>query len=444
MTHPITPTLLKSFADTLQTNAPSHTILQRAVTTNGINEASENNALSGLYTTIFSDEVETGGVTDQKSSGRCWLFATLNILRHQIAVDFKMDDLELSQSYSYFWDKLEKSNSFLEDVIANTNKPLDDRYNEYIFNDPQGDGGWWQYSAAIIAKYGIVPKSAMPEAKATSSSGQLNTLLNRKLRKGALELRTLITNKATDQAVRKVKEGLLQDIYQFLTIAIGTPPTSFSFAYKDKDKKFHRDVNITPLEFLKKYTHNNLDEYVAVMNDPSADKSYNQLYEFEGQGNVVEGIKTSFLNLDMQALRDLSLKQIKAGESIWFGCDVRTDTNKKGFMSLDVYDFEGTFGVDFSMDKAQRLATRDTSVNHAMTITGVDVIKDKPVQWKVENSWGDEVGTKGFYTMTNDWFNKNGYVIVIRKDLLTSEQRKALDKDPIVMPRWDPLNSSIL
>jgi bleomycin hydrolase len=439
MSNKITAAQVASFAKLLSKD-PSHKVSQRAVTINGIYAASENNFLSRDNTTIFSNEIETGSVTNQEESGRCWLFAELNVIRHQIAIDHKMDDLELSQSYSFFWDKLEKSNMFLERIIATAENPLDERYVTRYMEWPQGDGGWWEYAADVIEKYGVVPKHVMPESVTTTKSHQLNILLNRKLRQGGLELRKLAEQKSSSDAIQQRKTDVLAEIYRFLTVALGAPPQSFDFTYKDKDKKLHRDLNITPKAFLKKYYKKSLADYAVLVNDPTPTKSYGQMYQFEHGGNVVGGREVTWLNVDMETLKKVTLKQLKAGESLWFGCDVVTDTNRKGFMSLDTYDFNGTFGVDFEMDKAQRLMSRDSSVNHAMTITGVDLIDGKPAQWKVENSWGDERGFKGYYTMSNDWFDKNGYVVVVRKDLLSEKLQKALTKKPVMVPAWDPLN----
>ena len=440
MSHAISKDLLQSFADTIHTDS-SHKAAQRAVTLNNIYPVAGNNTLSATNTTIFSDELETGSVTDQKSSGRCWLFAHLNVIRHQIAKDNNLDDIELSQSYSFFWDKLEKSNTFYERIIASADAPLDDRWVQYILDAPQFDGGWWEYAASLIEKYGVVPKSAMPESEATSDSHQLNTLLNHKLRKDALALRDLVSKHTPATKVQSTKEAMLQEVYRILTIAIGTPPAQFDFVFKDKDKKYHRQDAITPTEFLKKYYKQSVTEYVSLLNDPSESKSYNQAYTFEHDGNVIDGVNPLFLNVDMQTLKDLTQAQIKAGESVWFGCDVGADSSKKGFMSLDTFDFDSTFGVDFSLSKADRLASRDSSVTHAMTITGVDIVAGEAKQWKVENSWGEKRGKNGYYTMSSDWFDKNGYVVVIRQDLLPEALKEALKKPAITIPSWDPLNS---
>lgn len=439
----ITSEFIELFANQTSNKTKNHSLIQRAVTSNGIYAASENNFLSANNTTVFSDEIETGTVTDQKNSGRCWLFASLNILRHQIAENYKLDDFELSETYPYFWDKLEKSNTFYEQIIESAHAPINDRRVEDLLNNPQGDGGWWEYAAAVINKYGIVPKYVMPETISTSKSNELNMLLNRKLRKDSFVLRKAAIDNESEDNICTIKTHMLSEIYHFLTIAIGTPPKTFDFIYKDKDKKFHRDSNITPIDFLEKYTKNNLSDYVSILNDPSPTKKYEQTYVFEDGGNVIGGIEPLLLNLDMSNLKKLAMKQIKSGESIWFGCDIFSDVNKKGFMTTDVYDFEGTFGIDFSLNKSDRLLSRDSTGNHAMTITGVDIIDNKPTQWKVENSWGDEFGIKGYYTMSNGWFDKNGYIVVIRRDLLSEKLQKVLTRKPLVISRWDPISSMI-
>jgi bleomycin hydrolase len=421
------------------TQHPGYKVSQRAVTTNGIYAASENNMIGLTNTNIFSTEIETAGVTDQKQSGRCWLFATLNILRHHVSKEYKLDDFELSQSYLYFWDKLEKTNRFYEWVIDSAEVAFDDRWVNYIFDSPQADGGWWEYSAALIDKYGLVPKSAMPEAVATSKSGELNQTLNTRLRKDGLELRRLIERNATESEVQKAKAAMLSDVYRILTIAIGTPPELFDFVYKDKDKKYHRDSGLTPKEFLKKYIKFNVMDYVTLVNDPS--KPYNATYAFEhGGGSVVGGLDVVMLNLPIETMKALTLKQLKAGEAVWFGCDIHASTSRKGYMSLEAYDIDATFGQSFEFDKADRIRTRDGISNHAMAIVGVDVVDGETRQWKIENSWGDETGFKGYYTMSDDWFDAHGYNVVIRRDLLTEVQRKILEKKPTIVPHWDPIN----
>jgi len=433
----ITTEVLKSLQDSISDNG-SLTAIQRAVTKNGIINASENYASSATNTTVYSNEIPENKITDQEDSGRCWLFATLNILQHDIAKKHKLEGFELSQSYSFFWDKLEKSNLFYEQVIDNAELPLDDRLMEFLLNAPQFDGGWWEMSSAIIKKYGVVPKQMMPEAFATSNTRQLNSLLNKKLRKDALLLREAAHTK-TDEEIDALRQDLLKEVYRMLIIAIGTPPQTFDFTYKDKDKKYHRQDNLTPLEFLKKYVSLSFDDYISIVNDPSPGRSYLQTYEIDGTANIVGEAGLTFLNVSVESFKELATKQVLAGEPIWFGCDIGSSTTKKGYMSLDAFDFNNTFGVDLNISKADRLQTRDTSMNHAVVIAGVDIVNDAPVQWKVENSWGDEVGMKGYYSMSTEWLEHNGYAIVIRKDLLSEDQKAALKKKPILLPRWDPL-----
>lgn len=440
MTKPITLSTIKSLSSTIVPTDTSRNLAERSVTTNGIHAASENNALSATNTTTFSDEIETGSATDQKQSGRCWLFATLNIIRSQIAKDFKIDDFELSQSYSYFWDKLERANTFYERVIETAGSSLEEHEMIRLLKYPQEDGGWWEYSASLITKYGIVPKSAMPESVSTSKSYELNTVLNRKLRKDALALRTAISEGTANKKIEETKQSMMAEVYRMLTIAIGTPPQKFDFIYRDKDKKYHRVNDMTPIKFLQKYAEFDPNNYISLVNDPSPAKVYEQSYIFKHGGNVIDGIAPVFLNVDMETIKKLTLQHIKKGEAVWFACDVDKDSNKKGYMSTDTHDIGGTFGVDFTFSKADRLLMRDASVSHAVTITGVDLKEGVPVQWKIENSWGTDVGQKGYYTMSSDWFDEHGYVVVVRRDLLSAKLQAALKKKPIVMPDWDPLN----
>jgi bleomycin hydrolase len=327
----ITPKQLAKFSKTLQAD-PTHTVLQRAVTMNGIYKASENNFLSRNNTTVFSDELETGSVTNQDMSGRCWLFAELNTIRHQIIADHKMEHLELSQSYSFFWDKLEKANMFYERMIAIASQPFEDRLVARSFEYPQGDGGWWEYAANVIEKYGVVPKSVMPESVTTTKSGQLNILLDRKLRQGGLKLRYMVEQKKSPAELQAQKETMLADVYRFLSTTIGTPPETFDFSFKNKDKKLHRDTGITPVEFLKKYYKKSFDDYAVLFNDPT--KNYEAMYQFDQGSNMVGGREVNWLNVDMETIRKLTLAQLKAGEALWFGCDVNADSNKKGYMNI--------------------------------------------------------------------------------------------------------------
>lgn len=311
-----------------------------------------------------------------------------------------------------------------------------------LLKHPQEDGGWWEYSASLITKYGIVPKSVMPESVSTSKSYQLNTVLNKKLRKDALTLRKLVAEKNSDNQVQTIKESMLSEVYRMLTIAIGTPPQTFDFIYRDKDKKYHRDDSMTPLKFLEKYTKFDPSNYISLVNDPSPAKKYEQSYTYKNGGNVVGGIEPLFLNVDIKTLKSLTYQQIKKGEAVWFACDVDSDSNKKGYMSTDTYDFMSTFNVDLNFSKADRLLMRDAAVSHAVTITGADAPSGEPTQWKIENTWGNEVGHKGYYTMSSDWFDAHGYVVVVRRDLLSEKLKNALQQKPIVMQDWDPLNST--
>ena len=439
MSKSITQTDLKAIAGTVKKDDSARNFAERAVTTNGISKATENNFSSTTNPTVFSDEIKTGSVMDQKQSGRCWLFAALSTVRHQIAVEKKIENFELSSSYCYFWDKLERANIFYEKVISSRSQKLEEPKLVHLFNAPQEDGGWWEYAASLIAKYGVVPKSVMEESFSTTNSQQLNKVLNTKLRKDAVVLRQISQN-ASDKEIQGIKKPMLSEVYRMLTIAIGTPPTVFDYAYRDTDGTFHREQGLTPLQFLNKYSKHNFDDYVSLMNYPSPTRSFGATYSLEGGCNLIGGKNTLFLNVDISTMRDLAYKQIKLGEPIFFGCDIGVGANKKGYMSNDTYDFESAFNVDLSFDKADRLATRESTACHAVTITGMDCLNKKPVQWKVENSWGEKVGNKGYFTMSDEWFKDDGFVVVIRKSLLDAKLKKALNTQPVIIPDWDPIN----
>jgi len=410
---------------------PVATVAQRAVTTNGIYLAAHNNAVGAVNPRVFSLELTTGGVTNQKHSGRCWLFAALNTVRHRLETTLNVENIELSQSYPYFFDKLEKANVFLELVIDTADQPLDDRRVDLAMRTPQPEGGWWSYAAALIEKYGVVPKSAMAEAKTTEESKELNIVLDRRLRKGALQLRAAAEVDRAD-----LKQAILRDIYRILVIAIGTPPTRFDWAYRDKDKTYHRLADLTPRQFAETYALP-LDQ-VTVANDPA--QPYGRVLVREDGENMVGTAPVTVVNQPMETLKDLVIKQLEAGEAVWLGCDVRIDVDPEGVMDTGVRDLGGLFGVDLAMSKAENLATFDSVMSHAMTITGVDVVDGLPRQWKVENSWGDDRGLKGWWTMSDAWFDRYGYTVVIRRDLLDEDTLAALGTEPIRLPRWAPLS----
>ncbi|KRK90095.1 aminopeptidase C [Lentilactobacillus sunkii] len=424
-------------------NRKDSKVIERAVTHQGILESSEDFAAEGKMNPVFSIDLSTGKVADQKQSGRCWMFAALNTMRIHLMNTYNVpDDFELSQNYTNFWDKFEKSNYFLENVLKTADKPLDSRKVAWLMATPQQDGGQWDMLCALIEKYGIVPKSAMPETFSSSRSRELNKFLNLKLRHDAVALRELVADHASDAKIAETKDTMMNEVYRMLTYALGEPATKFDFEYRDKDKNYHFDAGITPQEFFKKYVNLNLQDYVSLINSPTDDKPFNKTYTIEMLGNVVNGRPVKHLNLEMSELKKLAIKQLQNGESIWFGSDVGQSSNtKKGIMDTDLYAPDELFDSDLSMSKAERLDYGESLMTHAMVITGVDLVDGKPTKWKVENSWGEKVGTKGYFVMSDDWMNEFVYQFVINKKYLTDAQLEAQKQEPVVLKPWDPMGA---
>lgn len=418
------------------------TALQRAVVKNGIRASAENISAKVNNVPVFSVDIKTGKVSNQKQSGRCWMFAALNIFRHRMLNQFDLKEFELSQNYTFFWDKYEKANYFYENILATADQDLTSRKVAFLLQVPQQDGGQWDMIVSIFQKYGVVPKSVMPESNNSSSSRELNTYLNKKLRKDASVLRQLVAEEKSAEEIQAVKAEMLQDVYNFLAISLGTPPEAFDFEYRDENQEYHLDRELTPQSFFEKYVGVNLDDYVSIINAPTTDKPYNKSYTVEMLGNVVGGKEVKYLNLDMDSFKKLAIAQLEQGESVWFGCDVgQSSTRDSGIMALDAYDVDDLFDVEFEMSKADRLDYGESLMTHAMVLTGVDLIDGEPTKWKVENSWGEKVGKKGFFVASDAWMDEFTYQIVVRKDLLTADQLAAFDAAPTVLKPWDPMGA---
>jgi bleomycin hydrolase len=414
-----------------------------AVAKNGINNASEKyNAPANLPYT-FNIEIDTGKIKNQKKSGRCWMFAALNAMSYEVMQKFNLEDFELSQAYPLFWDKLEKSNYFLETVIATVDTERTTRLIAHILKDPVCDGGQWDMFRNIVEKYGVVPKTVMPETFESSNTSIMDELLTTKLREFSLALRTAHQNGRITAELRELKDGMMSEIYRILCISLGKPPKEFDFGIRDKDKKFHDCGHLTPQEFFKQYIGWNLDDYVSVINAPTADKPYGKTFTIKYLGNVTEGHIVKHLNVPVEELKRCAVAQLKDNKPVWFGCDVAKRLNRTyGSMDMKGYDYEALFNMQFKMNKAERLDYSDSQMTHAMVFTGVHIDKNKtPERWKVENSWGDDIGNKGWFIMSDEWFSEYVYQILINRNYLKPEYQKALDLEPIVLEPWDPMGS---
>ncbi|MGY3766652.1 aminopeptidase C [Vagococcus vulneris] len=416
---------------------------QRAIMKNGILAASADIQAQIDNTPVFSIDLDTGKVANQKQSGRCWMFAALNTFRHPIEKDRHMKFFELSQNYTFFWDKFEKANYFYENILNTASEPLTSRKVAFLLQTPQQDGGQWDMMVAIIQKYGIVPKEIMPESFNSSTSRELNTYLNKKLRKDAVSLRKMVSEGTSENDIAAAKNDMLNSIYSLLCSTLGTPPKTFDFSYRDDNKEFHSFHDLTPHSFYDKFIGQDLSDYVSIINAPTADKPYNQMYTVDMLGSVVGGKEVRHLNVDIKTFKDLAISQLKTGEAVWYGCDVgQSSTRDTGIMALNTYNVNDTLGINFDMTKAERLDFGESLMTHAMVLTGVNLVDDKPTKWKVENSWGDKVGTKGYFVMSDDWLDEYTYQIVVNKRFLSEELRKIVEADDVtVLSPWDPMGA---
>lgn len=437
----ITNERTQAFHEAFEKNS-KQVALQRGVVKNGIRASAENVQTHVENTPVFSIDLATGKVANQKQSGRCWMFAALNTFRHKMLTSFQLKDFELSQNYTFFWDKYEKANYFYENILNTAEQPTTSREVAFLLQVPQQDGGQWDMIVSLFQKYGVVPKSVMPESSNSSNSRDLNNYLNKLLRKHAVLLRQMVAEEATEEEIQANREAMLQEVYNLLAISLGTPPTEFDFEYRDEEKNYHLDRNLTPQSFYEKYVGVDLDEYVSIINAPTEDKPFMKSYTVDMLGNVVGGKQVKYLNLEMDEFKELAVKQLEQGESVWFGCDVgQSSTRDSGIMAIDAYDVEDLFDVDLTMTKAERLDYGESLMTHAMVLTGVDLIDGQAKKWKVENSWGEKVGEKGFFVMSDEWMDEYTYQIVVRKEFLSEEQLAAFEAEPTVLAPWDPMGA---
>ena len=420
--------------------------MENAISHNGLLASLEKRSAAVENTPVFSLDLTKDKVSDQKASGRCWMFAALNTFRHKMIAGFQLEDFELSQAHTFFWDKYEKSNWFLEQVIATADQELTSRKVKFLLDTPQQDGGQWDMVVALFEKYGVVPKSVYPESISSSNSRELNQILNKLLRQDAQILRELVAEGANSAELQAKKEELLQEVFNFLAMNLGLPPRQFDFSYRDKDNNFHSESGLTPQVFFKKYVDLKLDDYVSIINAPTADKPYGKSYTVEMLGNVVGSKPVRYLNVEMDRLKELAIAQMRAGETVWFGSDVGQSSNRKaGIMADGMYDFTSSMDIQLTQDKAGRLDYSESLMTHAMVLTGVDLDENgKANKWKVENSWGEKVGNKGYFVASDSWMDEYTYQIVVRKEFLTEAELAAYESEPIVLAPWDPMGALAL
>ena len=420
---------------------PKSVALINAISNNKIKDLDVSREKAGTVDHLFTYRVKTRGITNQKSSGRCWLFSGLNVFRPLVIDKLSLDEFEFSQNYSFFWDQFEKANLFLEAIIATADKPLDDRNVEWLLKNPIGDGGQWTTFADIVTKYGVVPASVMPETVHSESTGELSALLVSKLRTFAMEIRNNVPKGKPVPTVelRKNKVAMLSEVYRILSFCLGEPPTTFSWRYQDKTGKLVTSATFTPQSFYQQMVGINLNDYVMCMNDPSRD--FYKLYEIQYDRNMIDGYNWRYINLPASDMKDMAKKSIMSNEALYFSCDVGQQLNKTtGILNVEQYRPDQLFGVKLSMDKKQRIQSFESSSSHGMALIGLDTdAEGKPVKWLLENSWGPDAGHKGYLTMTDRWLEEYMFRLVVNKKYVPANILKVLDQKAIMLPPWDAM-----
>ncbi len=433
---------LAGLRTTFQADARNR-LMQNAVTQTTVDDVALNREVVTSIDHTFSHHLDDWEVTNQKKSGRCWMFAGLNLIRVGAMKKMKLKKFEFSQNFTLFWDKLERANYFLEQIIATADRDVDDRVVAYLLDRPLDDGGQWNMFVSIVQKHGLVPQAMMPETESSSNTRKMNSILLSVLREGAAKLRGLAAKGESTGDIAKAKNGIVQAVHRILCIHLGTPPEKFIWQWKDEDKRFHRDGELTPLEFAKLYCTLPLEEYVCLVHDPRPTSPAGKTFTVAHLGNVIGGEPVKYLNIDIEMMKSLTMKTLVGGEPVWMGCDVGKMMRRDlGLWDAELFDYQGVYQTTFDHDKADRLIYHETLMTHAMLFTGVDVADDDtPRRWRVENSWGEEGGRKGFYVMNDSWFDQYMFEVAIHRDHLSDGLRKAVDLAPVVLPPWDPMGS---
>jgi bleomycin hydrolase len=403
-----------------------------------IAKLAKNREVAGKTDHYFKYRVDVKGITNQYSSGRCWMFTSLNVLRPDVRDILQTESFAFSHNYLYFWDMLEKSNLFLENIIATADRDMDDREVTVFFSSPVADGGVWNLFYNLAEKYGVVPEEAMPESEHSKNTRQMVSVLNERLRAGGYAIREMAANGIREKDLREEKNAVLQDVYRVLSLCLGNPPTSFTYRYKNRQGET-LTLQTTPMEFYKSlvksdYTPN---DYIMIMNDPT--REYYRVYEIKNYRNTMEGINWVYLNLPNEDIKKAALASIKDNEPMYASCDVGKQMDRQaGILDVNNYDYESLLGISLTMDKKARILTRQSGSSHAMLLMACDTDEnDVPVKWEFENSWGTASGNKGYLTFTDEWFDEYMFRFVIHRKYLDPQAVKALSSKPVLLPVWD-------
>ena len=422
--------------------------IRNALAGSSIATLSVNADNAAMIDTHFSDRVKTKGITDQQSSGRCWLFTGLNVLRAKMIDKYDLPGMEFSQNYLFFYDQLEKANLFLQGVIDTKDLPFEDRKVDWLFSNPLSDGGQFTGVSNLIVKYGLVPSDAMPETYQSNNTSNMATLLKLKLREDGLDLRKAYADgrakigkgprkdvekglKTLDVQLQKMKVEQLSEIYRMLALCLGEPVKEFMY----EGKKY------TPVSFYEEFIGEDLENnYVMIMNDPC--REYGKVYEIDYDRHVYDGHNWLYVNLPVERIKEMAIASIKDNTAMYFSCDVgKFLDRKKGVLDIANFDYESLMGVTFGMDKKERVQTHASGSSHAMTLIAVDICEEtgKPVKWMVENSWGPSSGYQGCLIMTDEWFNEYMFRLVVEKKYVPADVLEMLEQKPTLLPAWDPM-----
>ncbi len=436
----LTPSHLEEIRSSYTQDATTKALRNAIQSNKDLNALSQNRDVAGTIDHNFKYKVTLNKtISDQHSSGRCWMFTSMNVLRPGVVEKYNLSNFDFSHNYSYFWDMFEKSNLFLANIIETADRDMDDREVVTYFSSPIGDGGVWNHFYNVATKYGVVPKEVMPETVHSNNTSSMNRVIKERLRKGGFEIREAAAAKATSSQLEEIKMATLKDIYRVLALCLGEPPVTFDWKYVDKEGDVQVAKELTPQKFFASIVPENYSPttYIMAMNDPT--RPYYKVYDIKNYRNTSEGTNWVYLNLPNDEIKEAALKSIKADESMYVSCDVGKQLNsKEGVLAMNAYDIESLLGIDLSMDKRARILSRQSGSSHAMTLVACDTDENEvPVKWQFENSWGAESGHKGYLTFTDEWFDNYLFRIVVRSEYLSKKAQKALKGEAQEVPVWD-------
>jgi bleomycin hydrolase len=443
---PVSAAQIKTMKESFERDSSSRPAMN-AVSSTAVSRAALNRDVVSRIDRSFSIHLSENAATSQMSSGRCWLFAALNTLRCTTIKKLNLENsFELSQNWMMFWDKFEKANFFLEAILDTADEPEGSRIIDHLMQGPIQDGGQWHMFVSLVDKYGVIPKTAMPETKSSGNTREMNFHITAMLRAGAQNLRKAKESGADEAELQKAKQAILSSTYRMLCVHLGVPPAEIDWQWRDKDREFHRRGKITPKQFYDEFVGTDLDEMVCLVSDPRPHHEIGRALTVDYLGNVVGGSPIRYLNVPVDEMRKAAVHQMRDGESVWFGCDVGKHLDRDlGLMDLDLWELDPIYGERPVLDKVGRLVYGQSMMTHAMVFTGVDLDEeDRPRRWRVENSWSEKPGDKGYFQMTDDWFGQYMYEVVVHRRYVDEKLLKGLESEPIVLPPWDPMGSLAL